>query len=233
MKYEPINGGFKKLTKDLSKMTFKEKLDHLWTYYKGSLVVLAIVIMLLSILFTTCRARNTHTILSGISINVMLSEEGQSYVKDQYYEKTKTKGLEQVVYTETLQEDFSTSSNVQENYMILMNLITICTEEELDYLFMDQIAIRNLVGHGVFLDLREFFSEEELDTLGDNIIWMDSGTADESEYVPVAVKVEHIPFIAEHATNIGDTYFGIVNNTPRLEECRSFWEYISAWTPAN
>lgn len=233
MKYEPIDGGFKKLKEDLSKMTFKEKLNHLWTYYKGSLVILAIIIALCSIITSSCRARNTETILAGISINVMLSDEGQSYVKDGYYELTKTEGLQQVIYTETHQDDFSTTTALEDNYTALMSLLALCTAEELDYLFLNDVSVKNLLVHGVYMDLRNFFTEDELEALGDNVVWMASGPEDEAVYMPVAVKVEHIPFIAEHATNISDTYFSVVTNTPRLEEVRNFWEYINAWTPAN
>ena len=233
MKYEPIDGGFKKLKEDLSKLTFKEKLNHLWTYYKGSLVILAIIIALCSIITSSCRARNTETILAGISINVMLSDEGQSYVKDEYYELSKTEGLQQVIYTETHQDDFSTTTALEDNYTALMSLLALCTAEELDYLFLNDVSVKNLLVHGVYMDLRNFFTEDELEALGDNVVWMASGPEDEAVYMTVAVKVEHIPFIAEHATNISDTYFSVVTNTPRLEEVRNFWEYINAWTPAN
>lgn len=233
MKNEPIDGGFKKLKDDLSKMTFKEKLYHLWTYYKGTLVILAILIALGSIVTSSCRARNTETILAGISINVSLSEEGQSYINDEYFELTKTEGLQQVIYTETFQEDFMKTSSMQDSYTGLMSLLALCTAEELDYLFIDEVALKNLLVHSVFMDLRDFFTEDELEALGDNVVWMQSGTEDEAVYMPVAVKVEHIPFIAEHTKNNTDTYLALVTNSPRKEQLRNFWEYLNAWTPAN
>ena len=233
MKYEPIDGGFKKLKEDLSKMTFKEKLNHLWTYYKGSLVILAIIIALCSIITSSCRARNTETILAGISINVMLSDEGQSYVKDEYYELTKTEGLQQVIYKETLQDDFATTKNLEQSYMELMSLIALGVSEELDYLLLDEIAMKNLIAHDIYMDLRDFFSEEEMEAFGDNVVWAQIGDEEESKYIPIAVKVEHIPFIAENTKNLADTYFAVVITSPRKEACRDFWEYINAWTPAS
>ena len=55
MKYEPIDGGIKQLKENLSKMSFKEKLDHLWTYYKGVLAILAVVIAICSIIVAIVR----------------------------------------------------------------------------------------------------------------------------------------------------------------------------------
>lgn len=233
MRNEPITGGWKKLKSDLAAMTFKEKVNHMWTYYKGSLVILAILIALCSIITSTCRARNTETLIAGISLNVQLTDEGQSYVKDEYYERVKTEGLQQVIYSESFQDDFANTATLEDSYMGLMSLIALAVGEELDYVFLDEVALKNMLVHDFYLDLREFFTEAELEALGDNVIWMETGVEEETKFMPVAVKVEHIPFIQENAKTVGDTYFALVTNTPRLEACRDFWEYINAWTPAN
>lgn len=233
MKNEPITGGWKKLKSDLAAMTFKEKLNHIWTYYKGALVILAIMLALSSIVVSSCRSRNTQTLLSGIGINVYLTDEGQSYVKDEYFERVKTEGLEQVIYTETTQDAFTNTSSMEESYMSLMSLIALGVSEELDYLLLDETALTNLLAHDIYMDLRDFFTEEELEEMADNVIWLVSGAEEEAELMPVAIKVEHIPFFAENAQNTDDTFFALVTNTPRKEACRDFWEYINAWTPAN
>ncbi len=233
MKYEPINGGFKKLKKDLSKMTFKDKLNHLWTYYKSSLLILAVVILVGSIFVTSCRARNTRTILAGVGVNVALTEEGTSYVKEDYYARTATGGLEQVIYTESVQERFSSTTDFQTSYTQLMNLVALISAQELDYLLLDAIGVENLLAHGVFMDLRDFFTEAELEALGDKVIWMESTNSDDSKLqMPVAVNIEHLPFTQAHTINTKDTFFAVVSNTLRKETCRDFWAYLNAWTPA-
>ena len=79
--------------------------------------------------------------------------------------------------------------------------------------------------------IKDMFTRSE--AFGDNVVWAQIGDEEESKYIPIAVKVEHIPFIAENTKNIGDTYFAVVITSPRKEACRDFWEYINAWTPAS
>jgi len=232
MKYEPINGGFKKLKEDLAAMTFKDKLNHLWTYYKGTLVILAILIAIGSIVVTSCKARNTETLLAGIAINAQLSEQGQAYVGDEYYQKLATGGLQQVIYSETIHEDFTKTAALEESYTMLMSLIALSASEQLDYLLLDEIALKNLLPHSIYLDLREFFTEDELEAMGDNVIWGEIGTEDERILMPFAIKITDMPFIEENATHWGDTYFSVVVNSPRKDTVRDFWNYLHAWAPA-
>ena len=232
MKYEPITGGFKKLKENLSKMTFKEKLNHLWTYYKGTLVLLAVVIAICSIVVTCIQNKNTKTLLSGVAINVLLSDEGKDYVQNTYFEQHKTGGREQVIFTETTHDDFSNVASMESNYMALMSLMALSASGDLDYIFLDDQAIRNLLVHQLFLDLRQVYTEAELEALGDRVIWGNIGTEEDSTYMPFAINIEYIPFIAENADNVADTYIAFVANSPRLEEAKAYLDFLMAWQPA-
>ena len=154
MKIEPIDGGLKKLKEDLSKMTFQDKLIHLWTYYKSSLVVLAVIIALISVVVTCVQNKNTKTLLAGMGINVTLTEEGRAYIQDEYFQLIKTEGREQILYTETTQDDFTNPSSLEESYNLLMMLVAMSVSGDLDYFFADDLAIRNMLAHQLFNDLR-------------------------------------------------------------------------------
>ena len=233
MRNEPITGGWKKLKENLSTMTPKEKINHLWTYYKGMLMIPVLLIAAISIAVSIYQSKNTELILAGNGINVILSQEGKTYVKDAFYDKEYTKGWAEINYTESLQTDFTDVEGIQENYASLMGLITQCAAEMMDYLFLDEVALHNLQMHDVYMDLRDFFTEAELEALGDKVIWLEIGSEDDEKvFMPVAVNVEHLPFIAQHADNVKDTYFAIVANTPRKDTCKRFWEHLNTWTPA-
>lgn len=232
MRYEPIDGGFKKLKENLSKMTFKDKLIHLWTYYKGTLVILAVVIAICSIVVTCVQNKNTKTLMSGIAINVLLSEEGKDYVENVYFEQHKTGGREKVLYTETTHDDFSNTASMENNYMALMSLMALSAAGDLDYMFLDDQAIRNLLVHQLFMDLREVYTEAELEALGDKVIWGDIGNEEDHTFMPFAINIEYIPFIAENADNVADTFFAFVVNSPRLEETKAYLDFLLAWEPA-
>lgn len=232
MKYEPIDGGIKQLKENLSKMSFKEKLDHLWTYYKGVLAILAVVIAICSIIVTCIQNKNTTTLISGIGINVILSEEGRDYVENVYFEQHKTGGREQALYSETTHDDFSNTATMEDSYMALMSLMALTAAGDLDYLFMDDQAIRNLMVHQLFMDLREVYTEAELEALGDKVVWGEIGNEEDHRFIPFAINIEHIPFIAENADNVADTYFSFVVNSPRVEAAKAYLDFLMAWQPA-
>ncbi len=232
MRNEPITGGLTKLKENLSTMTPKEKINHLWTYYKGMLLIPILLAAVISLIVTVYQSKTTKLLLAGNSINIILSQEGKAYVKDAFFEKEYTDGRAEIIYTENFQTDFSDLEGMQDNYASLMGLLSQCSAEMMDYLLLDDVAMRNLLVHEVYMDLRNFFTEAELEALGDNVIWLETGSEDEKIFMPVAVKVEHLPFIAQHADNVDDTYFAIVSNTPRKDACKRFWEHLNSWTPA-
>ena len=226
-----VTGGFKKLKENMSNMTRKEKLDHLWTYYKGPLALLVILVLVVALVISSCVVHNTKLMISGTAINVILSDEGKTYIQEEYLERIGTGGREEIYFVESMMDDFNNSASLQDNYYSLTSLMAMAVNQELDYLLLDETALKNLLGHDWYMDLRDFFTAEELEALGDNVIWMESGVEENRRLMPVAVKVEHLPFIATHAQNVDDTYFALTINTPRKETCRDFWEYLNAWTP--
>lgn len=224
-----LNGGLPQLKKNLAGMTFKEKLDHLWTYYKGSLLVVALVIMVISIVSTAIINKSTKTLMAGIGINVSISDEGRSYVVDEYQERIGTGGLENVVFSQIYMEDFNDPASYEESYYSLMSMIALSASGDLDYLMMDQTGLENLLMHDIFKDLREFFTEAEMEAMKEKLIWLDMAEEGEPEnLVPVALNITDMPFVKELGTS-SDVYFGVVTNTPRMETLRDFWEYINAW----
>ena len=65
-----IHTPFKEATKG---MTFREKLDHFWTYYKLALGVAAGLIMILCMIITGIVNSLTKVVYSGIAINTFMS----------------------------------------------------------------------------------------------------------------------------------------------------------------
>ena len=232
MKIEPIDGGLKKLKEDLTKMTFKDKVNHLWTYYKSSLVVLAVIIALISVVVTCIQNKNTKTLLAGMGINVTLTEEGKAYIQDEYFQLIKTEGREQILYTETTQEDFTNPSSLEESYNLLMMLVAMSVTGDLDYFFADELAIRNMLAHQLFNDLRTVYTEEELAAMGDKVLWAQVGGEEDGRYMPFAINVSDLPFIQEHSQSASDTYLILITNSTRGEQVKAFLEYLKAWTPA-
>lgn len=225
-----ITGGFKKLKEDLSRMTFKEKVVHLWTYYKSTLVIAVVMILVLSIVVTSLVNVNTDTIVAGVTVNVYLSEEGMQYLGDDYYNKVYDgDGLEEVYITEMSLRDISDAEHSTETYYTLMSLAALISEEELDYMIVDQSALESFIKYeSILQDLRDLFTQEELDALGTKVIHQ--RLEEDGEDIPIAINISDLPFVTEN-TSMGDkpVYITFAMNSPRYEACRDIYEYILDW----
>ena len=78
--------GWLKLKKDLEPMTFSQKVEHIWMYYKYYLVVVFLVGFTLSITATMLVSRSKEILVSGIMVNIYMEQEGFNYLTEDYLE---------------------------------------------------------------------------------------------------------------------------------------------------
>ncbi len=228
-----ITGGFKKLKEDLSRMTFKEKVNHLWTYYKSTLLIAVIAIAVLSVVFTSIINANSDIIVSGVAVNVYLSEEGKQYLGDDYYNKVYDgSGLEKVDFSEMPLYDLSDAEHAQDTEYAIMALAALISEGELDYMIVDQSALTSFIKYEKILqDLRNLFPQEELDKLGNKVAHMRQ--EEDGEDIPIAFDISDLPFILDNTQQGGNPekpiYLIFTLNSPREDACRAIYQYILDW----
>lgn len=221
-------GKLKKLKQDLKPMTFRQKLVHIWTYYKSALVVLLVIIMGYSLMCTIITNKSTKLLLGGISVNVDLSDAAEDYLGDAYLKKIGTgKSGEAVNFQETTLEALATTKNYEDNYYNLMSIAAWGSAKKLDYMILDDIAMKELIREEALLDLREIFTQEELDAIGDMVVFL---TLDEGK-VPIAIQLTHTEFIKQNTKVKGVVCLAFSAATDREEACKAVYEYILAWKP--
>lgn len=222
---------WKKLIDDMRPMTFAQKADHLWTYYKEYLLVLALVVIFLGAGFTMIKAQTQETLVSGMMVNISISQEGYDYLSVDYLEKlggVEGKQKAELDYTNFQSLEDPTSS--EDNYNAMLILLARVSGGLLDYMILDKFAMEYYIIQDVYMDLREFFTEEELAELGDKVIT--ARQEDETEAWVVAIDITDLPFVQDNVRleNEDDRiYFALSGNTQRPEMCRDAWEYIHAW----
>lgn len=228
-----ITGGFKKLKEDLSRMTFKEKVNHLWTYYKSTLLIAVIAVAVVSVMITGVINANSDIIVSGVAVNVYLSEEGKQYLGDDYYNKVYDgSGLEKVDFAEMPLYDLSDVEHAQDTEYALMALAALISEGELDYILVDQSALTSFIKYGEILqDLRNLFPEEDLKKQGSKVAHM--RLEEDGEDIPIAFDISDLPFILDNSQQGGNPekpiYLVFTLNSPREDACRAIYQYILDW----
>lgn len=218
---------FEKEKKALSQMSFREKADHLWTYYKGALGILVAAVMLISLVSTGLTNRNKNILSSGVAVNVTLSQEAIDYLSALCYERNSEQQDGEFDLHSTLMEDFEDTSDYEYNYNILLRIVTMCSAQELDYMIVDEVAMKLLLVQECYMDLSEIFTQDELAALGDTVI--SARAKDEAELRPVSINISDLPFIKDNTDMKGPVYIAFAANTPRKEVCRQIWDDILAW----
>lgn len=222
--------GLVKLHNDMKPMTFWKKVDHLWTYYKEYLWILAFISVFLGAGIAVITAQGQETLVSGMMVNLSIKQQGYDYLSVDYLEKLGGEEGKQKVeldYTNFSSLEDPTSS--EDNYQAMMVMVARVSGRMLDYMILDKFAMEYYIVQDVYMDLREFFTEEELAELGDKVIT--ARQEDETDAWAVAIDITDLPFVQDNVTLEGDDriYFALSGSTQRLEMCRDVWEYIHAW----
>lgn len=244
------------LRDEMKPMTWKQRVDHIWTYYKEYIGLVALLLFvtvgLISSMITGQERRNS--LVTGIMVNIVVDQEAKNYLTLDYAKhmgvaETKVK-LENTDFSD-LTTDLS-----EENYNASMIIVNEVSAKMLDYMIMDKLAMEFYTAQEVYLDLREFFTLEELQQFAANdqlVFCLEEDTAagltQEALYElqmraltpegaeidgcwPAAVKITDMEYIKENVLNEGDIYFAMAGSSQKFEEVRSIWEFMKAWKKA-
>ena len=238
MKDENGLKGFAKLKNDMQGMTWKKKLEHLWTYYRWIPVVAVALVMLVALLVRSYININTETLLSGVAINLEPDTVAHAFLTDEFQEKYTT-GVrwEKTRLQEVDLESFSETTDFQTNEYKRTSILALCAGKELDYVLADEVGLQSMWPAGdtddAFLELTEFFTEEEMAQFAaqDRLAYFKYQNEDTEDARPMAVDVSGLPFIKEHFKGQfdGPVFFCVVINTPRMEQVRTLWNDMNNW----
>ena len=148
-----------KLKEELRSLeTPRDKLEHLWEYYKWIPAVFLGFIAIISMIIAAIISLNTETIVAGAIINVPVSPEGYSMLQDGYYARAHTEGKRQRVEL-TNMNFVDPYSTVQQTYSmdIMENVTAMIGADLLDYVIYDEVALPYFMTPEAFADLRQLF----------------------------------------------------------------------------
>lgn len=218
-----------RLKKDMEPMSFWEKIGHLWYCYKiYFIVIFVIVAMLGSIMGTAISYQMKDRLVSGMLVNVYLDQRGMNYLTSEYEQYLGAK-KGQEVELESVYFGKLTEYSPEDDYSKVLVLTARVEGKMLDYAILDRDGLDTAMRYDMFLDLREFFTQEELDKLAEEDRLFYAMVEGDEDRWPVAVKITDIPFVKDNVKNKGEIFFTLSGREPDLEMCRNAWDYIHAW----
>lgn len=218
----------KELLEDMKPMTFMQKLDHLWSYYKEYLLLVFLLAVVVGFSITAVTNSRKESLLSGMMVNLSMSQKGYNYLSEDYFQLLEGDPKKEYVMLDyTNFEDLADPTNQEDNYNASLLLIARVTGELLDYALVDKMALEFYLTQEVFLNLEEFFTAEELEAMGDKVIY--AMQEFDSVRWPIAVEVSELPFFQDNSPEEEEVYFTISGNNPDLEAVRGIWDHINRW----
>lgn len=208
---------------DLKTMTFREKVEHIWTNFKEwILIVSGVFVLLLSYVVTLLT--NQQPVLSGYMLNVELSEGGKSYICEDFFASIGGSKKQKVDLVSSVYLEKPTGGAIETNYAVTTQMAAVVSAQSLDFLLADEVGMKLGISMELYMDLRDFLTAEELDQWKDKLIYAQAEGS--SERIPVAVNISEIAFVKANINTKNPVYIGFVANTPHKENCRSFWEFL-------
>lgn len=218
MEENKLKAHLKKLKEDLAPMTWPQRLEHLWTYYKWVLVAVITATVFLHIIISASVTANTEILISGVGINVPVTEEGVTCLSDGYFDRLGGKKGQAVQYiAESLDMD-SQTLGPEAAYAAVVKVSGLTSLGDLDYLLMDAEALEYYSEGDLFMDLRQIFTEEALAQMNVTAIGD----------VPMLIDLSGTWFADTCITGEGPYYLAFTYNTTRTRQCHDLWLYLNS-----
>jgi len=204
-------------------MSFAEKLEYLWEYYRWILLVLAFGVIVIAMVVTGIVNTSGEVFYSGAMVNVQLSQEGESFLTERLEENFNAPKREKAKLFATSFQDLQNVSDVEMSAAAAYRVVLMIIAKDYDYVIMDETAWNYYKNHPVFTALDEMFSDEIMEQYSDRII---RHQLEESAQLSLAIDITDSAFARKYAQEGTKLYIAFPGNTGRTEMNDDFLEYL-------
>ena len=222
-----IKQGLIKCYNTLKPMTWAQRVDHIWTYYKYHMLFGGVIFLVALAFLSTFFINNGDVIFSGVFINTDITAEAQTYLTDDLLKTMDGDPKKQVVdVSYSLFEDMGSVRELELNYNRAVAVIAQVEAKSLDYMVMDLTALDYYATQNVFGDLRQLLPPEVLDQF--TLIYAREESS--TEEIPVALEITHTNFVIECTNATSRIFLAFPGNTGRAFTPADFLKYLTNWS---
>ncbi|MCQ2524697.1 MAG: hypothetical protein MJ123_10205 [Lachnospiraceae bacterium] len=212
----------KEQQKTLKGKSFKYKWEYFLEYYKwATIAVIIAAIAIFSFIKGVVTAK--HDAFYAICVNAITMPSSDAF--SEYIEIDTKK--EKVVFDTTY--SMIDEGGNQNSYLSLQKMVANIAAGTADVIIGDLDVLQTLAPNEFFADLRNYFSEDELNALGDKVIYSQLKDDDGNligEEIPLIINVTDSPLLNSYPFFVYDEGFGIIANTSRPERCKKFYNFL-------
>lgn len=223
--YEKISW-FQRLKNDMKDMTFKEKIAHLWEYYKWFAIVGILLIVATVSVVTSVIQNSRELVYGGAIVNLSVTEEGKTYLKEGWFEALESNPKKQKIELDEIYiPDMEQTAFMESATANIAKITAMISAGYIDYVFADAYAIHYLGSVGSFQPLEVVLNQELLAQFEGKLVTYEG---DEQTYL-VAIDISELPFVKENVISADKVYIAFPGNTGRTERNAEFLEYLINW----
>ena len=217
--------GLQRLRRNLEGLTFEQKIDHIFRYYWGTLLLVILIPVALGLILSSLLKEKPDLVFSGNVCNVTLTDDGASYLINDWSQLLDMEPGSLQLKLNYSDTQGSAALDVDGGMQVLASVAA----NSLDYLVCDPVAVEFFSIHHALLPLDEILDEATLSQWSDCIYtYTDSETG--TAY-PVALDVTELPFFRNSIQEDSRVYFAFANNDhadPQL--LNLFLSHLTAWS---
>ena len=223
-----VTPSLSELKKILKSMTWKDRVEYLWTYYKIVLVAILGVVMFISIVVSSIQNKQIKTLYSGMTVGIQMSQEDRENTTQELTALFEGDGKKQVVeLADVSYIPGDDPANLETNNAAAMKITLMVAAESLDYLLVDGDVYDELIRYNTYQDLRNVLTQTQQEQLEEYIIWKEA--YEEIPSYPMALDISHTSFVKTLAPYEKEVYLVFVGNTENGSRDQAFINYILNW----
>ena len=226
----PVIDDIRDSQKMLKGKGFKYKFLYFWEYYRiPTLIIGCVLAIVVSVIVTM--VRNKPSQFQAAFINALALPESSACAEYLVLDES----LGPVVFDGTYVINLDPSSYSDVTYTSSQKFMAAIAGADLDVVISTGDLIKGYLNAEIYMDLREIYSDSELDALGDAVLWgtpTDPETGDVlGENIPYAINIGSYSGITSVPCFFGDdVYIGVIANAPHADLVKKFVEFLSEYT---
>lgn len=216
-----VNDEIREQQRKLKGKPFKEKWAYFWEYYRiHTIVAICVVAMAVSLIHTIVTQKDSALSVVLVNTYFLTDLDTQQLSADfEAYAQVDTAEYE-VTIDPSMSIDYEGTD--QYAYANIQKLAAMAAAQSLDVILTNDDYIDHNLEGGLFVDLHEFFTDEELAIYEDRLVYRDLADDGQGE-IPIAIDVRDSKYMLSDQL---PAYFCICSNSPNTETAKLFLEYM-------
>lgn len=218
--------GFRLVLENMKDMTWGQRIEYFWEYYKWVVIGGTVVLLILGMLIGELADPDPESLFMGARINASITEDGRHYLTDDiFYMMGGTDAEKQAV---DLLERYlpSAQANYQYAQSEIMAMVAMVSAQMLDYVILDDIGFEQYRSNGMFTKLEDLLRPDQLALFEGKLIT--TSTEDEGEYYAI-IDITDTAFAKDCLSGSEKYYIAFPGNTGRADKVDDFMDWLLAW----